>query len=139
MASSSVIKHKKGKPMRSGQQRCVLNLFQTLCAENPTYSLEKVAEMTGKLTGVGKASVYRIRREAKMNDNKLKSPVKFRKTVPLLEKYDEFTKSAIRSKVHQFFFRQELPTLDKILAAVNGDEDNSDNNLPKFSRYVNLN
>ncbi|KAJ4437935.1 hypothetical protein ANN_13874 [Periplaneta americana] len=80
---------------------------------------EKVAEMTGKLTGVEKASVYRIRREAKMNDNKLKSPVKFRKTVPLLEKYDEFTKSAIRYKVHQFFFRQELPTLDKILAALN--------------------
>lgn len=114
--------------MRSGQKRCVLTLFHTLYAENPTYSLEKVPEMTGKLTGVGKASVYRIRREAKMNDNKLKSPVKFRKIVPLLEKYDEFIKSAIRSKVHQFFFRQELPTLDKILAAVSGDEDNSDNN-----------
>lgn len=39
------------------------------------------------------------------------------------------TLGAIRRKVHTFFFNNELPTLDKILAAVNDDE-----SLPDFSR-----
>jgi len=39
------------------------------------------------------------------------------------EKLDEFDKSAIRRKVHSFFYRNQLSTLDNVLKAVNDDED----------------
>lgn len=42
---------------------------------------------------------------------------------------DDFDKNAIRRKVHQFFFRNEIPTVDSVLREVNADND-----LPKFKR-----
>jgi hypothetical protein len=38
------------------------------------------------------------------------------------ESVDEFERNAIRRKVHDFFFGHELPTIDKVLAAVNEDK-----------------
>ena len=43
--------------------------------------------------------------------------------------YDERVKFAVRQIVHSFFFKNELPTLDKILAEI---KDHSD--LPNISR-----
>jgi hypothetical protein len=94
-----------------------------LCQENPEMTLEAVAEMTSLATGIGKATVYRIRKEANANSSMLSSPKKCRKRTSISEKYDDFTKSAIRAKVHEFFFRNELPTLNKIQASVNSDPD----------------
>ena len=42
---------------------------------------------------------------------------------------DDFSRTAIRFKVHEFFRRNELPTLNAVLASVNEDED-----LPNFTR-----
>ena len=47
----------------------------------------------------------------------------------LINKFDDMILSAIRRKVHQFFFANELPTLDKVLNEVNNDDD-----LPTVSR-----
>jgi hypothetical protein len=63
--------------------------------------------------------VYRIRKEANANKNMLSSPKTFSKTTSLSEKYDNFTNSAIQAKVYKLFFRNELPTLNEILAVVN--------------------
>ena len=45
------------------------------------------------------------------------------------EKYNNFVLSAVRRKVHEFFFRNKPPTLNSILMAVNSDPD-----LPDFKR-----
>jgi hypothetical protein len=76
MADNSVVKRKSGEPIRSGEKRCVLNVF--LCQENPEVTLEAVAEMTSQAMGTGKAAVYRIRKEATANNNMLASPEQFR-------------------------------------------------------------
>lgn len=52
---------------------------------------------------------------------------KIRSTV--IEKIDDFNKNAIRQKIHGFWFRREIPTLMKVLAAIN---ENSE--LPNLSR-----
>lgn len=46
---------------------------------------------------------------------------------------DEFVRSAIRRKVHQFFSRNEPPTLSKVLAAINYDPDHP--NLKRSSLH----
>ncbi|KAE9522154.1 hypothetical protein AGLY_017414 [Aphis glycines] len=40
---------------------------------------------------------------------------------PVTEKVDDFDQDAIRKKVHEFWHRREIPTLKKILTAVNKD------------------
>jgi hypothetical protein len=44
-------------------------------------------------------------------------------------KYDDFVRSGIRRKVHEFHFKNQPPTLNSLLAAVNNDLD-----LPDFKR-----
>jgi hypothetical protein len=61
VADNSVVTHKRGKPIRSGERGCVLNVFNTLCQENPEITLEVVTETTSQVTAIGKASVCRIR------------------------------------------------------------------------------
>jgi hypothetical protein len=65
MADNSVLKHEKGKQIRSGERRCVLCVFNTLCQNNP--------EMTSQATEIGKAGVYRFRTKANANNNTLSS------------------------------------------------------------------
>jgi hypothetical protein len=93
-------------------------------------TLEAVAEMTSQVTGIGKASVCRKKQEVN-NNNTLSSPNKFRRRTFLSEKFDDFTLSTIRVKVHELllFFRNELLTMNKFLAAINSDAD-----FPCFSR-----
>lgn len=38
------------------------------------------------------------------------------------EKADDFERNVIRRKVHDFWVKREVPTLDKILKSVNSDE-----------------
>ncbi|KAL4127546.1 hypothetical protein QTP88_011713 [Uroleucon formosanum] len=52
---------------------------------------------------------------------------KIRKTV--IDKTEDFDQNAIRQKVHNFWFNRQIPTLNKILVAVNEDD-----NLPNFSK-----
>lgn len=39
------------------------------------------------------------------------------------EKIDDFEKNTIRQKIHQFWFRHEIPTLKQIVGAIKEDSD----------------
>lgn len=124
----SVTKHKKGKPLTSGVKTCVLNIFTKFSQENPQSTLREVTRAVADVTGISETSIYKTRKEHRL-DGKVVTPNKKRKVTQLSEKYDNFTKDVIRKKVHEFFFKNEIPTLNKILTAVNSDE-----SLPTFSR-----
>ncbi|CAI6345238.1 unnamed protein product [Macrosiphum euphorbiae] len=47
----------------------------------------------------------------------------------LLDKIDDLDRNTLRQKVHSFWLKKELPTIDKILEAVNDDPA-----LPNFKR-----
>lgn len=49
----------------------------------------------------------------------------------VVETLDNFHRFAIRKKVHEFFWKNEPPSVDKILKSVNDDED-----LPNFKRLT---
>jgi hypothetical protein len=44
-------------------------------------------------------------------------------------KYDDFIRSSMRRKVHEFYFRNQPPTLNSVLTAINKDPD-----LPNFKK-----
>lgn len=87
-----------------------------------------IIQKTASILGIGEASVYRIIKEYATTGN-LQSPSKTKKRFTFSEKLDEFDKQAIRKKVHSFYMKSELPTLKKVLQAVNDDEE-----LPNFKR-----
>lgn len=60
--------------------------------------------------------MYTVVREYKATHS-LQSPKKEKPRAKIVERLDEFDKNAIRRKVHQFYFRNELPTIDKVLIA----------------------
>lgn len=58
-----------------------------------------------------------------------KSPKKKINRLSIINKFDGFTKSALRNVVHKFYFENEMPALDKILNIVKEDSD-----FPSMSR-----
>jgi len=51
----------------------------------------------------------------------LTSPCRIKYRPTILEKIDDFDKNAICQKIHGFWLRREIPTLSKIVQAVNDD------------------
>lgn len=127
---SCFVKHKQGKALKSGDKTIVLNVFHKFCEKYPTLTLENIVALTSEFTGVSKASIYNARKEMS-NTGKVSTPGKKRKRARnVLDKTcDEFVRSAIRRKVHQFFFENDPPTINKVLSAVNNDAD-----LPNLKR-----
>jgi transposase len=125
---SPVKKNKRGKIVNSGQKVIVLNLFKKVTEENAALSKTCVVDRVASMSGVSCRSVFNILKEKKTT-GVVKSPSKKRKRISTVSSIDDFTKNAIRLKVHQFFFNNEIPTLDKIVQAVNSDHD-----LPNLSR-----
>ncbi|XP_047106157.1 uncharacterized protein LOC124775364 [Schistocerca piceifrons] len=90
--------------------------------------MSDIVSKTAAATGVRRSSVYRVISEYKATHS-LKSPKKGKLPQKLSESVDDFDRNAIRRKVHDFFFRNELPTIKKVLTVVNEDAD-----LRKFRR-----
>lgn len=53
----------------------------------------------------------------------MRSPNKTKIRATFKVKVDDFERNVIRRKVHDFWFRKEIPTLNKILMAVNENPD----------------
>ncbi|KAL3278355.1 hypothetical protein HHI36_013685 [Cryptolaemus montrouzieri] len=88
--------------------------------------INEIVEQVANIVGVSKTSVYR--QEGKENHS-FSQPRTYPKRVKIADSVTDFDKNLISRKVHQFFHRNELPTIDKILNEVNSDVD-----LPNFKR-----
>lgn len=77
-------------------------------------------------SGIGSRSVRRIISEYKTSRT-LSEPKTNQNRTTKFDSLCDFDRNAIRRKVHEFFFRNEHPTVGKVLQAVNEDPD-----LPKL-------
>lgn len=125
-------KRKQGEVIRSKERKMVLNVFEYFKTRNPDKSVSWVVSETAEATGISEKSVYSIRRQSSrgpvLTPSKKRQRKRKQKNSREL-KYDEFTRSCIRRKVHSFFLRNQPPTLNAILAEVNKDPD-----LPDFKK-----
>lgn len=133
--SSRVVKHKSGKPLKSGEKIIILNVFDKFCEKYPDLAIDDVVKITSEFTGVSVSGIYGARRE-RSSTGKVTTPAKKRpRARSVLDVVcDDFVRSAIRCKVHRFFANNEPPTLSKVLSAVNSDPDLP--NLKKSSLHT---
>ncbi|XP_027843956.2 uncharacterized protein LOC114124782 [Aphis gossypii] len=112
----------------------VVNLYNGLVKrqhenpDSPRLTFRQTIVEISKSTGLGQRTVQTTLSEYK-NQGTVSSPNKKRKTPAIVDKIDEFDKNAIRQLIHNFWRRREVPTIPKILTAINEDE-----TLPNFKR-----
>lgn len=130
MNLSPVSKNKCGQLIRSGKKQCVINVYKSVMVENPGLLKDSAVEKVAEMVGIGKTSVYKTLADYKRDSVAgLKSPLNKKKRDDVFDKLDGQNKCAIRRKVHEFFFNNEPPTVDKVLQSVNDDDQ-----LPNFKR-----
>lgn len=105
----------------------VFNVYNALKHQNPSNSIDDIVKMCSKMTGIGKSTIYRLLKEIK-NEQETVNPPKSSTGRPKIVIEEDF-KNVIRRKVHSFYFKKEIPTLNKILRELS-----EDNDLPKISR-----
>jgi hypothetical protein len=121
-------KREKRTYVGSAGKKIILNIYKNLIQLNPNTSISEVVRNAALCSGVCKRTVYRILKENKEHHS-LSSPKRTKNRDSLLSNVDDFDRNAVRRKVHEFYFRNELPTIDKVLKVVNDDDD-----LPTFKR-----
>lgn len=106
----------------------IINAYKAKMIENPEYKMVHLKKKLATDLGIGQSTIYNTILEYQRTKT-VSSPNKTKIRVKISDKVDEFDKYAIRRKVHQFWHNREMPTLDKILVAVNEEAD-----LPNISR-----
>lgn len=81
-----------------------------------------------KSSGIGQRTIQTTLSEYE-SQGTVSSPSKERFRPTIIEKIDEFDKNAIRQKIHNFWRNREVPTIKKMLVAINEDE-----TLPNMKR-----
>ncbi|KAL4112125.1 hypothetical protein QTP88_015973 [Uroleucon formosanum] len=112
----------------SGQKTMVVNLYKDLKSKDPDMPYKQMMSKISETLGIGLNSVRKIISEYKSTET-VASPTKTRNKKCLFDKIDDLDRNALRQKVHSFWLKKELPTIDKILEAVNDDPA-----LPNFKR-----
>ncbi|XP_072398085.1 uncharacterized protein [Diabrotica undecimpunctata] len=82
------------------------------------------------ILGVANSTIYRTIKEYKQTGT-VRCPKNIGGRPSILATYDEKVKTSIRQIVHSFFFKNEMPTLNKILSEVNNRPD-----LPNMCRSL---
>lgn len=73
-----------------------------------------------KQSGIGQRTIQTTLAEYKKAGT-VSSPNKKKIRLSILQKVDDFDKNAIRQKIHGFWLKREVPTLAKMLLAINED------------------
>lgn len=104
----------------------IVNMYKEILLKTPDISYKQLIADISRTLGIGHNSVTSIIAEYRSTGT---SPNKIRLKKCLFDGIDDLDRNALRQKVHSFWLRKELPTIDKILQAVNDDPA-----LPNFKR-----
>ncbi|CAI6343696.1 unnamed protein product [Macrosiphum euphorbiae] len=88
--------------------------------KSPSKPYKEMMVEISNSTGIGRNSIVSIISEYKKTGT-VTSPNKTRNKKCLFDYIDDLDRNALRQKVHSFWLRKDLPTIDKILHAVNED------------------
>ena len=101
----------QGKYMQKGQKLMVYNVYMSNISVESKHARIK---LTAEQVGVSVSTVSRVVKEME-NKGQVKPPKTHKPRQSLHKELDDASKQIIRRTVHNFFFRNELPTLNKIM------------------------
>ena len=104
----------------------IINCYKQLKSENDQIKYRDLMKRISDTLGIGLNKVQTTVSEYNQTKT-LTSPNRKRNRPGVVDKIDDFDKNAIRRKVHSFWHNKELPTLAKVLTAIN-----EDNTLPNM-------
>ncbi|XP_022160092.1 uncharacterized protein LOC111026344 [Myzus persicae] len=126
---SPVKRNSKGKRVDSGKRQMIINAYKSKLESDSTKSLRTIRQELSKELGIGATTISTTITEYN-NSKTVISPSKTRiKTSFRDTYYEEFERNVVRRHVHSFWFKREIPTVDKIHKAVSDDD-----SLPNISR-----
>lgn len=103
--------------------------------QSPKISAKEMIKKISEEIGIGQRTVSVTLAEYR-NKGTVSSPNKTKNRPTVLDKVDDFDQNAIRQKVHEFWHNRQIPTLNKILVAVNGDSQLSDFSKTSLRRVL---
>ncbi|XP_072400872.1 uncharacterized protein [Diabrotica undecimpunctata] len=116
--------------LSTNKKQCIINMYKQIKSDNSGMKVTATVAKIKQATGVANSTIYRTIKEYKQT-----GPVRCSKNIggrpSILATYDEKVKTSIRQIVHSFFFKNEMPTLNKILSEVNNRPD-----LPNMCRSL---
>ncbi|XP_045778269.1 uncharacterized protein LOC123876153 [Maniola jurtina] len=115
--------------LSSNEKQLVLNFYTYIIESKTDLTETDVIKTVSDATGVSQASVYNIVTEFKTTHRLQPSPVSKNVKHSIADQLDDSMLSRIRQKVHDIYLNNDLPTVTKVLEAVN-----SDPTLPNLSK-----
>ncbi|XP_060846761.1 uncharacterized protein LOC132926422 [Rhopalosiphum padi] len=131
---STPIKNPRGKFVGTAQKKIIINVYKDKMKqqldnpEMPKLSFRDLIVSISRTTGIGQRTIQTILGEYK-KEGIVSSPNKRKVRPTVIQKVDEFDKNAIRQKIHNFWRNREVPTIPKMLIAINEDD-----SLPNLKR-----
>lgn len=130
LLSSPLKKRPKHSRLTRNEKTIAVNVFKYVERTMTTYPYKtEIVKATAEVMGTSQRTIVNLLREYKTSGKVSSPPKHITANNAVIAKLDDFVLTAIRRKVHQFYYAGELPTVNKILNEVNNDED-----LPTFSR-----
>src|ERR1700729_3275752 len=108
-------------PLSMSEKVIILNVHDCIKHDYPSFTVQEMVERCSRMTGIGKSTIFKLLRERNFSPAGQVEPPKKIPGRPA-KVLDEETKCVIRRKVHSFYFRKEIPTLDKILMDLGKDD-----------------
>ncbi|XP_077485908.1 uncharacterized protein LOC144096974 [Amblyomma americanum] len=117
----SLGKSKSGRILNSDSRNMIFHCYTFWRNREPERRVEETSKFVADMLGVSERTVFRVRKEVKashFSGGKLTTPSRKRprnaEKRRRSAKFDSFTLYALRSCVHDFFHRNEIPTVEKI-------------------------
>lgn len=128
MAESPCIKRRR-KHLTPEEKTMICNVYEGLRKRDPNLSKSDAITLCSLLTKVNESSIYSCLKNTTNPEAvfTLKEEHRGRKKIII----NDDTRYAIRRIAHSFFFRNEIPNVKKIAAAIEADD-----SMPKISRHV---
>lgn len=111
-------KNRSGSVLPSTTRKVILHCYEFWRAREPKSTVEETSAFVADMLGVGSRTVFTVRKEAEASGGVLSTPSRKRPRNSEKKRrsalYDSFMLNALRSCVHDFFRRNEIPTVAKI-------------------------
>lgn len=125
---SPVKKNAKGKRVDSSKRLMIINAYKSKLEADPEKSIRTLRQEISKELGIGSTTISKT--IMVYNRSKIViSPNRTRVKISARIIFEEFARNLVRRHVHSFWFKHEIPTVDKIYQAVSNDD-----SLPPISR-----